>query len=253
VGTEKVAGVDAYKLDLTPKADAADRLGLPSTVKMQAGVIIKDLHATLWVDTNRWIPLKVMLEHPNLGQFTETVSQIDLNKPIDQGQFVLQVPAGAKAVDLDAVADKMAPKATTLPDARNQAAGEGWKLLEPSYVSDNATLIEVQQLQGGAEAAGGSAFVLNYSSPTVSFTILEGKSADQKALVKVLGNTGLLGSGNVANAKAVDVRGVKGRAFSPDGGKWTVLVWQEKDSGIWVSILGKLPLDEVTKIAEGLK
>ena len=249
-GSEKVAGLDAYKLDITPKPDAADRLGLPEAMKMQVGVLIKDAHATLWVDQTRWIPLKVEVEHPNLGKLTATTTQIELNKPIDPSTFVLQVPGDAKRVDLDSMTDGMEPKSLTLPAAREQATKEGWKLLEPSYVPGNATLVELRQVPAMAKTMVSSVFVLTYSSATADFGIVESKGEHEK----MLGN-GLSGRmpGPMGALKEVTVRGVQGKAFAPEGSKWVALTWQEQGTGVSVSIHGKLSLDEALKIAEGLK
>jgi outer membrane lipoprotein-sorting protein len=253
LGTEKIAGFDAYKLDITPKADAATRLDIPKIFQMQAGVIIKDLHVVLWVDTTRWVPLKATIEHPNMGSFAATASQLTLNQPIDPSTFVLQVPAGAKRVDLDAMADTMGPKSTTLPEARAAAQKEGWTLLEPSYVPANATLIEVLSMPNsgiGSKTANmptGSNFTLNYSSPTTSFSIMESRMEIPKGLGDEF-------SGRADTViKDVPLRGTTAKAFSPDGANWTALSWQEKSTGIWVAIHGKLSLDEAVKIAEGLK
>jgi outer membrane lipoprotein-sorting protein len=249
-GSEKVAGLDAYKLEITPKPDAADRLGLPEAVKMQAGVLIKDVRATLWVDQARWIPLKVEVEHPNIGKLTSATTQIELNKPIDPSTFVLQVPGDAKRVDLDAMTDRMEPKAITLPAARDQAAKEGWKLLEPSYVPGNATLVELRQVPALAKMTGSSVFVLNYSSATADFGIVESKGEHEKMLGN--GYSGIAG-GREDAFKDVTVRGVQGKAFAPAGTEWVALTWQEQGTGVSVSIHGKLSLDEALKIAEGMK
>jgi hypothetical protein len=250
LGTEQVAGIDAYKLDVKPKPDAAEQLGIPQMFQMQAGIIIKDLHANLWVDKDRWIPLKVMVEHPNMGQFTATTSKLELNKPVDPSKFTLQVPAGAKTVDLDALSDKMASnaKSTTLAQARTQATADGWKLLEPAYLPGNATLIEVVTASAPMNGSNATGFVLNYSSPTTNFSIIEGKSKYEQGL-----GDGFSGVNKPDALKDVQVRGVTGKAFSPDGSNWTALFWQEKDNGIWVAIHGKLSLDEATKLAESLK
>jgi outer membrane lipoprotein-sorting protein len=246
-GTEKVAGIDAYKLEIAPKPDAAEKLELPQMVQMQAGVIIKDLRATLWVDKDRWIPLKLTLQHPNIGQFTAESSQVELNKPIDASQFVLQVPAGAKTVDLDAEREQSGPKSMTISEARDAAAKEGWKLLEPSYVPDNATLVGVLSMPAAMAKQGG--FMLNYQSPKVSFSITQGRGEYERQLGD--GFSGINMGGK--ELKEVQVRGVTGKAFSPAEAGWTALFWQEKDSGTWVAIHGKLSLDEALKVAESLK
>lgn len=246
LGTEKVAGLDAYKIDVTMKPDAASLLGIPQVYAMQAGVLIKDLHATIYVDTARWIPLKFTLEHPNMGSFTYSASKLDINKVIDASTFVLQVPANTKTVDLDAMHDQMQPKATTLPEAKAAAQKDGWLLLEPAYVPTGSTLVGVTQMQHNM----GGGFMLNYSSPSTDFTIMQAKTEIERGLGDDF--SGINGSKTGA-MKDVTVRGVQAKAFSPDGAGWTALIWQEKDSKIWVAIRGKLSLDETLKIAESLK
>ena len=255
-GTEKVAGLDAYKLDITPKADALSKLGLPQMVQMQLGLILKDAHVVLWVDTARWIPLKVTVEHPSIGQFTATTTQIDINKPIDASQFVLQVPGGAKTVDLDAAAKSAVPQNTTLSSARDAASKDGWKLLEPSYLPQGATLVGVSQMPAGMgmgmgmAAKGMGGYVLSYSSPSADFTVMESKGQYQGML-----GDGLSGVNGGADGgmKTVTVRGVQGKAFSPASGDFTALFWQEANNGPWVAIHGKVSYEDAVKIAEGLK
>jgi len=247
LGTEKVAGLDAYKLDIALKPDALTTLGLPKAMQLQAGVIAKDLHGTLWVDTNRWIPLKFVLDHPSLGQLTIATSKLDVNKPIDASKFVLQVPGGAKTVDLDALKDAAAPKASTLQGARDGAAKDGWTLLEPTYLPNNATLVGVTGM-GANMMAGG--YMLSYSSASSDFTIVEGKGQYPGMLGD--GMSGVNGGPN-GGLKDVPLRGTTAKAFSPPTGDSTALFWQEKGTGVWVAIHGKISYEEAVKIAEGLK
>jgi hypothetical protein len=51
----------------------------------------------------------------------------------------------------------------------------------------------------------------------------------------------------------VTVRGAQGKVFTLPSAGWTAIIWQEKDSGVWVAIQGKISQDEAVKIAEGLK
>jgi outer membrane lipoprotein-sorting protein len=267
VGSEKVGGLDAYKLDITPKPNAAETLGLPQAFQTQAGVIIKDLHATLWVDSNRWIPLKFTLEHPNMGSLTYTASNVVLNQPIDAAQFVLQVPPGAKTVDLDALQQKMQPKSLTLLEARVAAKKDGWKLLEATYPT-NATVVGVTDFGGSMMSERGlNGFQLHYSSAASDFTVIEANPAP--AVRKFLQGTnpsapGAAGSifkrffagegqGSPTSAQDVTVRGVTASAVTFGDSGRTVLAWQEKDGGIWVVVTGKFSTDEAVKIAEGLK
>ena len=143
----------------------------------------------------------------------------------------------------------MGPKSTTLPEAKAQASRDGWQLLEPQYVPSGATLIEVlQQPTAGGQAGNVSGVVLNYSAPSVDFSITEGKSKYEKGLGDAF--SGIKDNGAT---KQVPLRDVTATAFSPAGANWTALIWQEKNNGIWVAIHGKLSVDEAVKIAESLK
>lgn len=264
LGSEKVAGLDSYKLDITPKPGAVDSLNLPKMIQTEAGILIKDLHATLWVDKDRWIPLKLTLDHPNLGQFTYSATQVDLNKSIDASQFTLQAPSGAKTVDLDQVKNDVSPKTITLPQASDAATKEGWKLLQPTYVPNNATLVDVKQMNGLAMSsvqAHGSVFILGYSASGTNFTIVEGNKLGNmmsNGMGQGMGN-GFMGMGTssansgLGTSKDVTVRGVTAKAFTNPEGTWTALTWTEKGSTVFVAITGNIALDEATKIAEGLK
>jgi len=252
VGTEQVGGVDAYKLTATPKADAASLLGLPQMYQAQAGLLIKDLKATLWVGKDTSVPVKFTLEHPNIGSITYTVSNLQLNKAIDAATFVLQAPAGAKTVDLDQQDTATQPKQTTLPDAVDYAKSQGWALLQPSYLPAGATLVGVTQMQ---KAMGGGV-MLSYSSANTDLTIMEANLSSDSALTgKMMQGLGdnYSGVSDPSATTTVTVRGVEAKAFSPSASGWTSLMWQEKGSHLWVAIRGKITVDEAVKIAEGLK
>lgn len=253
VGTEQVAGLEAYKLDITPKPDAAEKLGIPKAMQMQVGTLIKDAHATLWVDKDRWIPLKLDTQHPNIGTLTVTASSIDLNQPIDPATFVLQVGSDVKVVDLDQMAQSMTPQSLTLSEAGDAASKEGWKLLEATYPAD-ATVVEVTERGNGLmqQGTGHSLVTISYSSPKVDFTVSQAKVEMEPQLGDSF--SGLNNRDNSTGAtKTVKVRGVDAVAFSPEGGNWTSLVWQESGNGPFVAIRGNLTVDEALKIAEGLK
>lgn len=253
VGTEKVAGLEAYKLDITPKPDAAEKLGLPKAMQMQAGTLIKDARATLWVDKDRWIPLKLEAQHPNIGTLAVTASAVELNKPIDASTFVLQAGSDVKVVDLDQMAQSMTPQTLTLSEARNAASQEGWKLLEASYPAD-ATLVGVTKRGNGLmkQGAGHTLVTISYSSPSTDFTVSQAKAEMEPQLGDSF--SGLNNRDNGMGAtKTVKVRGTDAVAFSPQDGNWTSLVWQEQGSGIFVAVRGNLTVDEAVKIAEGLK
>ncbi|HEX8230458.1 MAG TPA: hypothetical protein VF826_14255 [Chloroflexia bacterium] len=253
VGTEQVAGLEAYKLDITPKPDAAEKLGIPKAMQMQVGTLIKDAHATLWVDKDRWIPLKLDTQHPNIGTLTVTANTIDLNQPIDPATFVLQVGSDVKVVDLDQMAQSMTPQSLTLSEAGDAASKEGWKLLEATYPAD-ATVVEVTGRGNGLmkQGTGHSLVTISYSSPKVDFTVSQAKVDMEPQLGDSF--SGLNNRDNSTGAmKTVKVRGVDAVAFSPEGSNWTSLIWQESNNGPFVAIRGNLTVDEAVKIAEGLK
>ena len=214
VGTEQVGGVDAYKLTATPKADAASLLGLPQMYQAQAGLLIRDLKATLWVGKDINVPVKFTLEHPNIGSITYAVSNLQLNKTIDAATFVLQAPAGAKTVDLDQQAEATQPKQTTLPDAVDYAKSQGWTLVQPSYLPAGATLVGVTQMQ---KAMGGGV-MLSYSSANTDLTIMEANLNSDSALTgKMMQGLGdnFSGVSDPSATTTVTVRGVEAKAFSP--------------------------------------
>jgi hypothetical protein len=108
----------------------------------------------------------------------------------------------------------------------------------------------VLQTSAFSEQTGNvSSVVLNYSSPSLDFSLVEGKTKYEKGL----GDTFSGVNGNGGATKEVALRGVKATAFSPAGGNWTSLIWQESNNGIWVAMHGKLSVDEAVKIAESLK
>lgn len=173
-GSEQIGGRDAYKLEVTPKADAFEKLGVPEMFQMQAAILIKDARATLWVDKERWVPLKVTLEHPSVGQFTYTAN-LELDKPIDAAKFVLQTPPGAEVIDLDALHERMTPKTMTISQARDEIAKDGWKLLEPTYLPEKATLVEVTKLPGMLAGPMSSITMPHLPDPTQSGQGIEGQ------------------------------------------------------------------------------
>lgn len=253
LGEETVANLGAYKVEFTPQPDAAAKLGVPEAMQTQAGFLIKDATATMWVDKARWMPLKLVVEHPNMGEFSYTVESLKLNEAIDPLRFVLQVPAGAETVDLDAVKAQMKPKTMTLQGAAAEAKAQGWDLLDPGYLPQGATLVEALKMPGNVEGGG---LLLNYSSPAADFSIFQAKIKGNMSLDEFKGlGDGFSGrnTGEKEATQEVTVRGNKAVAFSPAGANWTSLMWTEKDSGTVVAIRGKMSVEEAVKIGEGLK
>jgi hypothetical protein len=99
-------------------------------------------------------------------------------------------------------------------------------------------------------AAMAGAYMLSYSASASDFSVTEAKTEIPSRLGDNF--SGVNGSKTGA-MKSVTVRGVQAKAFSPEGADWTSLIWQEKDTHIWVAVSGQLSLDEAVKIAESLK
>jgi outer membrane lipoprotein-sorting protein len=192
VGQEQMGGRDAYKVEARPKADAAERLGLPAFAEPYLEPFLKGAVGTLWVDKELFTPLRGTLTHPQIGTL-KYEGKWKLNDPISADRWVLQVPAGTRTVDMDeslrmtqSMQDYM-PKTVTLPEARELAKKEGWTLLEPSYLPEGATLLSV--LVTTPKAGTGSAnsdptnskpvdmssFMFHYSSSNVDFSLMQSK------------------------------------------------------------------------------
>jgi hypothetical protein len=197
------------------------------------------------------------IEHPNIGSFTYTATKLELNQAMDPSRFVLAAPPGAKVVNLDEQADKngsetpsVSVKTITLDEARAAATADAWKLLEPSYLPADSTLIGVTQVEMPLVGKG---ITLSYSSPKSDFIILQGKAGADFSIDKANVLAGNMSAQAVkAEGRKTPLRGVEGRAFAYGANGW-VLIWPEKDSSVVAAVQGNLVLSEIIKIAEGLK
>jgi outer membrane lipoprotein-sorting protein/predicted small secreted protein len=193
VSQEQMGGRDAYKVEARPKADAAERLGLPAIAEPYLEPFLKGAVGTLWVDKELFTPLRGTLTHPQIGTL-KYEGKWKLNDPIPAERWVLQVPAGTTTVDMDeslrmtqSMQDYM-PKTVTLPEARELAKKEGWTLLEPSYLPEGATLLSVLVTTPKADASSANSsdptniksadmsnFVFHYSASRIDFSLMQEK------------------------------------------------------------------------------
>ncbi len=208
-GTEPVAGHPAYKLQLVPKAGQS-----PQALAGATGA--------LWIDQSRWLPLQGSFNAGSLGQGQVTFSTIDLNVGVPDSRFQFQAPAGAKVVN----ADNLRPQHLTLSDAQKSA---GFKLLQPTFVPNGATLVDVVK--------SGNAIILRYESPSGAFAIAQGIDSTSKP-------TGVTG-------KPVSVRGTTGTLYTSSDGKRVLLVWTE--NGVTSSVSGAVSSQDAVRIADSLK
>ena len=180
LGSEDVAGVATYKLELTPRE--GDETFLPTGGKV-----------TLWVDQERWIVLQAHVVGELVGEASMTVRSFELNTGLSDDRFQFEVPAGAQVTNVE---DKQ-PESITLDQAQAQT---DFDLLLPNYLPEGVTLIDVLAVE--------EAIILRYNHAETSFTIVQGLPIDrmpappgsQKSEVTVRGQSGsLISDGGSAN------------------------------------------------------
>jgi outer membrane lipoprotein-sorting protein len=208
LGEEDVAGVATYKLRFTPKEDT--ELPLPVTGE-----------ATLWVDQERWVALRAHFTVEGVAEGSMLVRSFELNTGLDDALFQFQVPEGAEVI---AIEDKK-PTNLTL----DEALAEAEFLLVPSYVPQDATLVDVFKLQEG--------YVFYYDHSETSFTVIQGPFPMDR---------------EIPGAKTeVTVRGQTATMIADQVQGNTLLTWTE--NGIRIAIAGHIDEEEIVKVAESLQ
>ena len=220
---EPQAGLDAWKVRLTPKPETAEQMQLGSLVE-----------TTLWVEHARYIPLKAVVDAGEAGKVEMTVRQIELDQGIDAARFTFTPPPGAEIVDAAELAKQARPTTTTLEDARASAS---FAVLAPGSLPEGVVLDEVQTL-----SMGGEAVIQNYSGP-IAFSLVQTK-----------GDRGF-DAGDAplgAQSEPVTVRGAQGTLVTNSGSEeGTLLRWQE--NGVTIIIAGTLSAEQAQAIAASLE
>ena len=209
VGEEDIAGVATYKLELTPREDGETFLPAGS-------------QATLWVDQERWVVLQAHFSGGIAGGEGQMhVRSFELNTGLADDLFQFEIPEGVKVTK----AEDKRPKHISLDEARAQADF----LLIPTYVPEDATLIDVLTMDG--------AFILHYDHSAISFTVIQGQPqgvreapSGQKTEVTVRGQTANLITDGMGN---------------------NFLTWME--DGVAITIAGRISQEEILKVAESLQ
>jgi len=145
LGEEEVAGLETYKLGLTPKEDEEQPLPVTGT-------------ATLWIDQEQWIAHQAHLVAPNIGEGTAQVRSFELNPGLKDEVFTFEVPPGVQVIQ----AEDTNPQHMTLDEARAEA---GFDLLTPAYLPEGAVLVDVMKVK--------DAFVLLYDLDGVTLTVAQ--------------------------------------------------------------------------------
>jgi outer membrane lipoprotein-sorting protein len=226
-GEEQVAGSNAYKLKITPKPEAQQQLQLPIE-------LLVDI--TLWVDSTRWMPVKLIVDAKDMGKVEIAAQTLEVNAGVDAAQFDAAPPAGAtivKIADLVKEHEKEAgASATTLDDARAQA---GFTLLTAGAANAGAALVDVQMIK----LPQSTAVVQSFSGPGVEWSLVQSQGDFDPSKRDNVGGT------------AVDVRGVKGTLIEGKGNVGTLLTWEE--NGVSFVVAGNISAEDAQKIAADLK
>jgi outer membrane lipoprotein-sorting protein len=210
-GEETIAEREAYRLVVSPKEEADQEI-LPGNGT-----------ATLWVDKEQWIVLKATYEASVFGQGSMEIQSFEMNPGLSDDLFTYEVPEGAEVIDVQA----QEPVPLTLDEAKEQA---GFPLLQPEYIPEGATLIEVFKM--------GDSIILRYDhSAEISFAIMQG--------------TELASPPPLGESQNITIHGQSATAITDEASGNTFLYWTEND--VTVTIAGHISLSEALQVAESLK
>lgn len=221
LGTEQVAGKDTWKVKVTPKAETTSQLQLDGIVE-----------GTMWVDEELALPLRLALDASDFGSGTVEVQSIELNTGLSADLFTFTPPAGAEVVDAAELAEQMAPRATTVEEARTSVS---FRLLEPTYLPASLALVEVRVI--GTDTA-----ILNYAGGEQSLSLVQSNAGEPGADREPPAGS---------SVETVTVRGVEGTLIRGADGQGSLLRWEE--SGVRYVIAGTISGEEAITTAEGLK
>ena len=154
-GTETIANVNAYQLELKPIPEQ-----MPAEYTAVGGLL------NLWIDQSRSVPLAVSYTGGSMGEVRITALRLEINQGVDEALFSFEIPEGVEVVGF---AD-MKPESLTLDEA---AASAEFEVLTPDVVPDGATLVDVLNVKG--------MIVQHYTLPDGgSFSIAQGQTDEAK-------------------------------------------------------------------------
>ncbi len=195
-GTETIANVNAYQLELKPIPEQ-----MPAEYTAVGGLL------NLWIDQNRSVPLALSYTGGSMGEVSITALRLEINQGVDEALFSFEIPEGVEVVGF---AD-MKPESLTLDEA---AASAEFEVLTPDAVPDGATLIDVLNVKG--------MIVQQYTLPDGgSFSIAQGQTDEAKK--------------PSTQEQAVEVRGVAGSLFASEENDKVLLSWTEGEVSFYVA------------------
>lgn len=226
LGEEQIAGINAYKLRITPKKETQDQLQLPVELLVET---------TAWIDADRFLPLKFVLDAKEMGKVEAVAQMLELNPGVDAAMFAAQPPAGAKIVPIADRLKDMRGSETAKPATLDEAkAAAGFPVLAPATVPGTSKLVDVQLL----EMPKGKAVVQGYSGPGVEWSLVQSQGETAERATNLKGTE-------------VKLRGTTATLIEGSGNVGTLLSW--KENGISFVIAGSLSAEEAVAVAESLK
>lgn len=221
LGEEQVAGQNTWKVKVTPKAETQQRLNLSSVV-----------NATMWVDVEKALPLKLDVDAKDMGKGLVEVRSIELNTGLSDDLFTFTPPAGVEVVQAADIAAKMKPKAATLDEAR---AAVKFPLLAPTVLPGGASLVEVRLL-------GTQTVIQNYAGNGVTFSVVQSTEEVGADRQPPAGSA----------VQTVTVRGQSATLITGgDAQQGSLLRWQENN--VRIIVAGTLNGTEAVQVAESLQ
>ncbi|HEY1015434.1 MAG TPA: DUF4367 domain-containing protein [Herpetosiphonaceae bacterium] len=226
LGEEAIAGHNAHKLKITPKQETQEQLQLPVELLVET---------TAWIDSERYLPLKFVLDAKDMGKVEVVAQTLDTNAGVDAAQFSAAPPAGAKIVQIADMLKEMEKNReqagpVSLDDAKAQA---GFAVLEPSAAPNQEKLVDVQLLT----MPSGKTVIQTYSGSGIEWSLVQSQGEERQ--------------GSSLKGTEVKVRGTTGTLIEGTGSVGTLLSW--KENGISFVIAGNLSAEDAQAVAESLK
>lgn len=221
LGEEQIAGQNTWKLKLTPNEETAREMQLADVVE-----------ATMWVDEEKALPLKLDVDASDAGQFSIEVNAIETSTGLADDLFTFTPPEGTEVVQAADLIEQMQPRTATLEEAR---AAVDFPVLAPTFLPANASLIELRLL-------GDETVIQNFSGDAVSFSLVQSSSD--------IGADRLPPPGSVV--EEITVRGQPATLITGSGEEQgSLLRWEE--NGVRIIIAGTLSADDTIAVAESLQ
>lgn len=219
VGTEAIAGLEAWHLRLTPNSEA------PPELNVAGGVV------DLWISQDYDLPLQVTYTGSELGEGRVTVQLYEAEPELADDLFTFTPPDGVEVIDVET----LLPERMTLIEAKEQA---DFRLLSTADDTAEAALHDVYRVK--------DAYVQEFDGTLGEWKLMQ--SAKMPDWDK-------MGKPDKASDKVeletVTVRGVEGELASSAEKGWTMLSWQEED--ILHALSGQISPQRAVELAEMLE